>query len=377
MKRVIVAGHICLDISPNFRGPEVTEIEEVLKPGSLLYVDKCDVTTGGVVANTGLALKSLGADVKLVGKVGNDSFGNIVLEKLSERNAHTDIIISKGENTSYSVVLSPPGIDRIFLHNSGANDTFCSGDIPDSVFENASHFHFGYPPIMKKMYSGAGAHLAVLLKRARSHGLTTSLDMAAVDPNSPAGSMRWDKILENTLPYVDFFMPSFEELCYMLDPKKLETRQIQAEKDNVNISKIININDDVKPLAKQCLEMGAKVVVIKCGAPGIYYEASGRREIRSLCEKAGLNIDEWARRRGFEKSFVPDQIVSGTGCGDTAIAGFLITMLEGKPIKECVTIASGCGAMCITKMDALSGLVTLEELRDKIESGWEKVKSIN
>lgn len=377
MKKVIVAGHICLDISPGFKGTGVNEIGEILRPGSTVYMDKCNVSTGGVVSNTGLALKSFGADVRLVGKVGNDPFGKIVIERLAERNAHTDIIIAKGESTSYSIVLSPPGIDRLFLHNSGANDTFCSGDIPDSVFENATHFHFGYPPIMKKMYSGSGAHLAVLFKRAKNHGLTTSLDMAMIDPISPAASVRWDKILENTLPFVDFFMPSFEELCFMLDPKKLETRQIQAEKDNVSISRIININDDVKPLAKRCIEMGAKVVVIKCGAPGIYYECAGRRDIRNLCEQVGLNIEEWAKKKGFEKSFVPDEIVSGTGCGDTAIAGFLSTMLDGKSIKECVTIASGCGAMCVTKMDALSGLVTLEELRNRIEGGWEKVNAVN
>ena len=377
MKKVIVAGHICLDISPGFKGTGVNEIGEILRPGSTVYMDKCNVSTGGVVSNTGLALKSFGADVRLVGKVGNDPFGKIVIERLAERNAHTDIIIAKGESTSYSIVLSPPGIDRLFLHNSGANDTFCSGDIPDSVFENASHFHFGYPPIMKKMYSGSGAHLAVLFKRVKNHGLTTSLDMAMIDPISPAASVRWDKILENTLPFVDFFMPSFEELCFMLDPKKLETRQFQAEKDNVSISRIININDDVKPLAKRCIEMGAKVVVIKCGAPGIYYECTGRRDIRNLCEQVGLNIEEWAKKKGFEKSFVPDEIVSGTGCGDTAIAGFLSTMLDGKSIKECVTIASGCGAMCVTKMDALSGLITLEDLRNRIDGGWEKVNAVN
>ena len=373
MKRVIVAGHICLDISPAFKCAKVDSVDALLKPGKALNVGKCTVSTGGVVANTGLALKSLGADARLVGKVGNDSFGKAVLERLSERKAEEDIIVVKGEQTSYSVVLAIPGIDRIFLQSPGANDTFCSADIPDSVFDNASHFHFGYPPLMKKMYSGSGAHLAVLLKRAKNQGLTTSLDMAFIDPEGPAASVRWDKILENVLPYVDFFMPSFEELCYMLDPKKLETRQVQADKDNVDISNIININDDVKPLAKRCLDLGAKVVVITCGAPGIYYECSGRRDIRSLCNQAGLDIDEWAKKKGFEKSFVPDRIVSGTGCGDASKAGFIIEMLDGKSIKECVTIAAGCGAMCITEMDATSGLVTLEELRNKINSGWKKV----
>lgn len=48
-------------------------------------------------------------------------------------------------------------------------------------------------------------------------GLTTSLDLVAVDPDSEAAGMDWARILERVLPYVDFFVPSIEELGYMLD----------------------------------------------------------------------------------------------------------------------------------------------------------------
>ena len=40
------------------------------------------------------------------------------------------MLISPGEDSSYTLVINPPGIDRIFIHCPGANDTFGAADIP-------------------------------------------------------------------------------------------------------------------------------------------------------------------------------------------------------------------------------------------------------
>lgn len=372
MKKIIVAGHICLDITPKYNGKKIDKIEDILKPGKLIGMNGIDIHTGGVVANTGLALEFLGAKTILVGKVGNDGFGKLIIDRLNEFGVEQELIVAKKETTSYSAVLAFPGIDRIFLHDAGANNTFCSADLSDDILEQGSHFHFGYPPLMKRMYKGSGAHLAVLLKRVKKMGLTTSLDMAAVDPESEAGQVNWNRILSNVLPFVDFFVPSFEELCFMLDPKKLEMRDIQANKDNVDLTRIISIEDDVIPLADKCLEMGAKVVVIKCGVQGIYYACAGRNSLRPVCEARGLDIDEWGKKKGFIKSFEPDVVISGTGAGDAAVAAFLATMMQGKSVKTCVMLAAAEGAMSVTGVDALSGLLPLDELQRKIDSGWKK-----
>ena len=46
-KRVIVAGHICLDINPVFSGPKVNAIGDLLKPGKLVQVGAAAFNTGG------------------------------------------------------------------------------------------------------------------------------------------------------------------------------------------------------------------------------------------------------------------------------------------------------------------------------------------
>ncbi|MGP1612493.1 MAG: carbohydrate kinase family protein [Catonella sp.] len=118
--KIIVAGHICLDITPIFLNEEVKNLNDILTPGKLIEVGNADVHTGGCVANTGLALKILGADVTLIGKIGKDEFGEIILSILDKYDVKENMIISEKYSTSYSVVLAILGIDRIFLHNPGA-----------------------------------------------------------------------------------------------------------------------------------------------------------------------------------------------------------------------------------------------------------------
>ena len=125
-KKIISAGHICLDITPIFPdNRSYKDIASILIPGKLINMDKADVSTGGSVANTGLALKKLGCDVTLLGKVGNDHFGDLIKSIVSSYGAG-GLISDDNSSTSYSVVLAVPGIDRVFLHNPGANDTFSS-----------------------------------------------------------------------------------------------------------------------------------------------------------------------------------------------------------------------------------------------------------
>lgn len=370
MKKVIAAGHICLDITPKFPERKADTLNDVLAPGKLIQMGEADVHTGGSVANTGLAMKLLGADVTLMGKIGNDAFGNMVLNILKKYGVDGGMIVSDEETTSYSVVLAIPGIDRIFLHCSGANHTFLVNDIPEDVLSEAALFHFGYPPLMKSMYENDGEELLKIMKKAKDSGASTSLDMAAVDPKSDAGAADWDKILEHVIPYVDFFVPSVEELCYMLDKERFEEWQNRAA--GRDITEILDIEKDVKPLAKQCMDYGAKVLLIKCGAPGIYYCTADKLALRGVGERIELNLDEWADREGFERSYVPEKILSGTGAGDTSIAAFLVAMLDGYPLERALQLSAATGASCVAAYDALSGLKSFTELEKKIDAGWQK-----
>ena len=370
MKKIISAGHICLDITPVFPNSRTAgALGELLVPGKLIEVGSADVHTGGSVANTGLALKLLGNDVCLLGKVGDDAFGAMV-QKIFAGYGAEGLIVAPDCSTSYSVVLAIPGIDRVFLHNPGANNTFSSADIPDEALRDAAIFHFGYPPLMRRMYENDGAELAEIFARVKSLGIATSLDLAAVDPDMPAGRADWRRILEKVLPSVDFFVPSFEELCFMLDQKRYK----RLASGGGDMTTSLDIKAEVIPLAEELMQMGCKVVLVKCGTTGLYYRTYDEWTMEGIGSRLELDTAAWASREGLQPCFQADIVRSGTGAGDTSIAAFLTAVLAGKDPMRCVALAAAEGACCVTAYDALSGLRPIAELEARIDNGWATVE---
>ncbi len=366
MKKVISAGHICLDITPVFpAGKQVDRISSLLVPGKLIQMEAADVHTGGSVANTGLALKLLGCNVTLLGKVGDDAFGMMIRNILSRYGAD-GLLVDPESSTSYSVVLAVPGMDRIFLHSPGANDTFTGTDIPDDVLKDAALFHFGYPPLMKRTWENDGEELVLLFRRVKEKGIATSLDLAAVDPRSPAGRADWEKILSGVLPWVDFFEPSFEELCWMLDRERYE-RLASAGGD---MTDRLDMEAEALPLADKLVSMGCRIVVIKCGISGMLLRTAGRKTVAGTGTRLELSADGWCDQLIFQPSFRADIVRSATGAGDTSIAAFLAAVLSGRDPSSCIALASAEGACCVTAYDALSGLKPLDELEERIRRGW-------
>jgi sugar/nucleoside kinase (ribokinase family) len=370
-KSVVVAGHICLDITPSIEKQTSSGISDIFAPGRLISVGDADIHTGGAVANTGLAMKILGTDVTLAGKIGSDDFGDMIVSIASKYDAASGLIRSKDDSTSYSVVLAVPGIDRIFLHNPGANNTFCADDLPMDAIRKAALFHFGYPPLMKRIYENEGDELVKILRTAQEAGAATSLDLAAVDPDTPAGKADWKKILTNALPYVDIFVPSIEELLFMLDRTKYE--ELRKNNSGSDLTEIMNLERDIIPLGKTCMDLGARIVLIKCGVPGMYYCTASSEKLGRISPRLGLDAEAWADKSGFETSFVPDKVLSGTGAGDTSVAAFLTSILNGCTPEQSVSYAAATGACCVSSYDALSGLLSFEKIDEKIASGWKKI----
>ncbi len=162
---VVVAGHICVDVFPDMRDLS-TALDNIMIPGKLTVVGPISVTTGGCVSNTGLALHRLGVQVQMMGKVGGDLFGDALLNLLNATDPAlaAGMIHAPSEHASYTLVLEPPGVDRIFLHYAGPNATFGAADLPIEQVAQARIFHFGYPPILPRMYRDGGVELTQMLQ---------------------------------------------------------------------------------------------------------------------------------------------------------------------------------------------------------------------
>ena len=372
-KKIVVAGHVSLDLTPKFNMKTgVSSIGDVIKPGKLVNVGKVAIAPGGCVTNTGLALKKFGADVRLIAKVGKDEFADILYEKYREQGAEPNFIVSEDDATSYTIVIAPKGCDRAFLHDSAANDSFKEEDIDYEVVKEADYFHFGYPTLMKEFYRTDKDELQNMYRKVKKLNLITSLDVTAVDPESETADIDWNKRLSEVLPYVDFFMPSIEELCFMLDREKYYEMQKRGSDD---VCLYLSLSEDVIPMAEKVLNLGCKGVLIKCGAAGLFLMTADSSRMEELSEK--ISVEEWADKKIFQNSYVPDRILSGTGAGDTSIAAFIYGMCNEMSPEDTLKIAAGTGASCITEYDTLSGLLSIEALKNKIQNGWKEQNFIH
>jgi len=320
------------------------------------------------VSNTGLALTKLGIETRLMGKVGDDVLGQVVREIVGSYGPGTasGMVVDTRASTSYTVVLSPPGVDRFFLHYPGANDTFSANDVRYEQISQARLFHFGYPPIMRLMYENDGAELVEIFRRARETGVTTSLDMALPDPSSAAGKANWVSILTATLPYVDVFLPSIEEILYMLR-REIYDELYQAANGPHFLPLITP--QLLSDTSQKLLQMGVKIVALKLGDRGFYLRTAGQPSIEALGRARPSDPAAWADKELWTPCFEVD-VVGTAGSGDATIAGFLSALLRDMSPGEAVTAAVAVGACNVEAADTLGGVRPWDETMRRIANGW-------
>ncbi|MDX2066383.1 MAG: carbohydrate kinase family protein [Fimbriimonadaceae bacterium] len=344
MKSIVVAGHLCLDIIPDLAGVEG------FAPGRLIEAGHAVTTTGGAVANAGVSLHRLGVPVQLCARIGQDLFGDGIIQILERegRGLSDGIVQVAGADTSYTVVINLRGQDRMFLHHPGTNATFSSDDLSDEVLRNASHLHFGYPPLMRQIYLDDGRELTEMFRRAKDLGCTTSLDMSLPDSDSESGQQDWRAILTNVLPYVDVFVPSIEELVYMLEPERFHALR-------GGIFSMLP-RSEIERLVYATHALGTHGVMVKLGGNGI---------VVSLRQPL-LN---WQPGVTWQSCF-PVRVVGTTGAGDATIAGLLYGLLTQETRERSSEFACAVGAYSCEVADATSNIPDAETMKRRLQNEW-------
>lgn len=358
----VVAGHICLDLIPDLGG---AGLEAFQTPGALVHVGGAVVSTGGAVANSGLALSKLGVRTRLMGKIGDDPFGGMIASELERQcdGSSGGLIVSPGERSSYSIVVSPRGADRIFLHCPGTNDTFRAADVRLDALAGTRLLHFGYPPLMAAMVADEGRELERLLAGAKQAGLTVSLDMSRPDPESQAGRLDWRRLLMRVLPHVDLFLPSWEETVFMLEGRMPMEALPSDRPDGAMLERLAEMSEAL-------LAMGSAVVGIKLGEAGLYVRTSSDEgRLLRLGAAAPADLTTWRGRELWTSCFEVE-VKGTTGAGDCTIAGYLCGLLHGLTAERVMTAAVAVGAYSVETLDAASGIEPWEQVEQRIALGW-------
>lgn len=317
---LVVAGHSCLDVIPRFR-----EGGRMPGPAELEEVGEAALACGGAVPNVGLALRRLGAPVRLITGVGDDLWGREIRTLLAATGADVRLKVHPGKSSSYSLVLAPPGVDRRFIHDPAVNHLFDPDhDITDTDLRGALALHFGYPPAMRRTYADGGESLSRLMSRATAMGLITSLDLLWNDNRE----IDWHAWMGRVLPSVSLFCPSVDEVQLLL------RTQSPPEK-----------------LADELLHLGAAVVILKRGDQGLLCQGT-----TDPARLARANLPpSWLGVR-LEQPCLPATVVSTNGSGDCTIAGLLASVALGLPPARALKMACAVGACSVEAADATSGV---------------------
>ena len=344
MSPVLVAGHLCLEVTPSLSGGLD------LSPGRLTEAGPATLGTGGAVSLVGRALHTLGLPVRLVGMVGDDPFGGLVRDLLGELAG--DLSVCPGAATSYTVVLPLSRTERAFIHAPGCNDAFGAEDVPDAAFEDVSLMHFGYPPLMARMHADGGAELERLLRRAKSRVPVVALDLSLPDPEAASGRADWPTILERALPFVDVFLPSVDELMFCLDRPTYDALQ------GASLGHLPPAM--VERLADRALALGPKAVGIKVGERGFLL-------------KTALGAETLGRGWGGVCLWHPCfsvEVATTNGSGDATVAGFLYALSSGMGPLDACRAAVAVGAHGVEAPDAVGGIRPWDETQRRIDAGW-------
>jgi sugar/nucleoside kinase (ribokinase family) len=202
------------------------------------------------------------------------------------------------------------------------------------------------------------------MRRAKELGVTTAIDTSFPDPTIPPGSVDWNRIFAQALPFTDVFLPSLEEILLMLEPERAEQGSEAIAQAPV---------EDISCLAGRLIEMGAAAVAIKAGERGLYLRTASERRLRDAGPGFSPDHSAWADRELWSNAFATN-VVGTTGTGDAAIAGFLLGLLRGMSPEETITAACAVGATCCEAADSTSGVQSWEEISRRLDQGWKRAE---
>jgi sugar/nucleoside kinase (ribokinase family) len=364
---VVIAGYTCVDLIPDFKKTHsVTSLSNLFIPGKLIEIDGINFVLGGVVANTGLAMKKFDKKVFLNGLVGDDFIGKFAIEWMDKYNLSAGIRTTDKAGTAFSIVIAPPGIDRIFLESPGCNQIFDSSFINFGAVSESRLFHFGYPPLLKQFYQNDGGHLVDLFSRLQRIGVVTSLDFSLPDSDSESGRINWPEIMQKVLPYTDIFVPSLEELLMIMEP--MIYTEIVSSAGSTDIINQVPI-DTIRKIGKKVIDSGVKILMIKAGHRGAYLLTG---DVSSVNEKArlGLSTGLWNHSELWCNVYKADpvKLKNSSGTGDVAVAAFLTAILNGENPDLSVKYATLAGRNNLYCTNIFNDLCNWKELTEEIKS---------
>jgi sugar/nucleoside kinase (ribokinase family) len=303
MPHVVCAGLLVADVF-------VPPLDRLPAAGELVATEPFLVQPGGCAANTAIALRRQGAEVSIVGCVGDDPFGELVERDLRAHGIDTSGIRPVSDlGTSMTVIVPVTGEDRRYIHTFGANAALAAADLARQAIESADALYIGGYLLLPGL---SGPELAERLEAARARGTRVVVDVAV-----PQGGTASPADVAAVLPHVDWFVANEDE------------------------SRALTGENEPERQAERLLEAGAPAAAITKGEHGVTVATADER---------------------FSLPAPPVDVVEPSGAGDAFDAGLISALLDGLDARTCVERACALGASACTALGSWAGVFTRDEL---------------
>jgi len=304
---VIVAGSINMDL--------VLNVGHFPAPGETLTATELHYFPGGKGANQAVAIARMGMPVALVGRVGSDGNGPVLLEDLQRNGVDTAYVEALAEVSSglAFITVESGGQNSIVIY-PGANARLTPADV-EAAFVTLLP---GARLLVTQLEVPPETALHAM-SLARDGGLKTAFNPA---PAQPLAEVR------PILAVTDYLILNETEAQILSGIEAATPAQATAA-------------------ARELLRHGIETVIITLGAAG------------SLLVSRELELQ------------IPTpvvDVVDTTAAGDAFIAGFCVALLEGRSMEEAVRFGNCAGALAVTRLGAQPSLPTYQEVLQTISS---------
>ncbi len=305
MNKICVIGSFNIDV--------VTSVDRFPTVGETVPSHTFDIFVGGGKGgNQAVALGKLGADVRMVGKLGDKFYGPDYLAVLEENHVNCDsVVIEKDAFPGTAIVAVDKNSDNILFAFPGTNgmvDTAFIKQQWDSI-RICDYFLFQLEiPLETNLYA---------MQELRKLKKTIVFDPA------PARELP-----EEIYRYVDFITPNETELMTLSGMP-------------------VDSTDDFRAAGESLIKKGVRTIIAKAGKRGAYI----------------ITDQEFTHVPGYKV-----KAIDPTAAGDSFNAGFTFALAEGRSIYESVRFANAVGALSTTALGAQSAMPTFTQVSEFIKN---------
>ena len=285
----------------------VVKVEDRPKGGQTVIGGDFKEVPGGKGANQAVAMARLGGNVNMIGKVGNDGFGQTLLNALNNDNVNTEYINKDDVSTGVAMITVDKNAENSIVVAPGAN------------------FKVDKEYIDKSIEGIKNSDIVVLQLETPidtiKYALSKSKELGKYTILNPAPAV---KLEDDIICNVDLLTPNETEL------EILSGVEIKNEYD-------------IQKAAQMMIDKGVKELIVTLGSKGSLY----------INKETSM----------FKKAYKVEAIDT-TAAGDSYTGALAVAFANGKNIEDAMDFASKVGALSVQKEGAQSSLPTLEDVEN-------------